>query len=214
VGESRQQLGTPERAKAKAARPAKFPAAPSRRSRVLEVALSRFCFPDDEEEPVTWVAQWALRHDRVGTEDSDEDLPQLVSDIVEDARRRADSHDLTIKWDLSGDSPSGKSVKDMVADLGVTLPDRVARRPGLLNRQGYRVKAPRLSWRAVSYGDCFPGGHDGQPDAGQHPRAEEHGHGLLARADHRRLIAPAPRAADSKARFLPEDEPFRAILVL
>ena len=62
--------------------------------------LSRFYFPDDEDEPVSWSAEWGLRDDSVGTEDSNEDVHQLIRDIIEDARRWADRYDLTIEWTL------------------------------------------------------------------------------------------------------------------
>src|SRR6202007_660840 len=59
---------------------------------------------------------------------------------------------------------------------------RLRPRPGIT---GVRVSLPVAvaSWGALdvgSYGDRLPGGHDGQRDAGQHFRAEEHGRGLLA----------------------------------
>jgi len=34
------------------------------RPHVLEIQLSRFYFPDDEEEPVRWSAEWGLRDDQ------------------------------------------------------------------------------------------------------------------------------------------------------
>lgn len=129
--ESRQQRRARERAEAKATRPPQPPAAatgapiPPRRPHVLEVELSRFYFPGDDE-PVTWSARWGLRDDPVGTEDSNEDVRQLISDIIEDVRCQwTDRHDLTIEWDVSGDAPPGKTVEDMLAELGVTLPEKV-----------------------------------------------------------------------------------------
>lgn len=101
--EPRRQRRARERAEAKAARRAQpppaavSPPAPSRRPRVLEVQLSRFYFPDDEDEPVSWSAEWGLRDDSVGTEDSNEDVHQLIRDIIEDARRWTDRYDLTIE---------------------------------------------------------------------------------------------------------------------
>lgn len=92
--------------------------------------LSRFYFPADEEEPVSWSAEWGLRDDPVGTEDSNEDVHQLINDIIEDARRWTDRYDLTIDWTLSGDSPRGKTVEDMLTELGVTLPEKVTPEPG------------------------------------------------------------------------------------
>jgi hypothetical protein len=59
-----------------------------------------------------------LRDDPVGIEDSNEDLQQLV----DDARQRAGRDSLAIEWELSGDAPPGKTVQDMTAEAGVTLP--------------------------------------------------------------------------------------------
>ena len=130
--ESRRQRRARERAEAKAARRAQPPPAvvstpaPSRRPRVLEVQLSRFYFPDDQDEPVSWSAEWGLRDDSVGTEDSNEDVHQLIRDIIEDARRWTDRYDLTIEWTLFGDSPRGKTVQDMLTELDVILPEKIA----------------------------------------------------------------------------------------
>lgn len=132
--ETRQQRRARERAERKAARrghgtstPRTAPApVPPKSPHVLEVQLSRFHFPG-EEEPVTWSAEWGLRDDSVGTEDSNEDVQQLVNDIVEDARRWADRYDLTIEWTLSGDTPRGKTIEDILRELSVTLPGNVAR---------------------------------------------------------------------------------------
>jgi hypothetical protein len=98
-----------------------------RRSRVLEVQLSRVHFPDDDlgEKYTGWSAEWGLRDDPVGIEDSNEDLQQLVNGIIEDARHWTDRYDLTIEWDLSGDAPAGKIVQDMAAEAGVNLPATV-----------------------------------------------------------------------------------------
>jgi hypothetical protein len=82
-----------------------------RRPRVLDVRLSRFWFPEDDENDVSWSAEWGLRDDPVGVEDRNEDLQQLVDDLIEDARRWTDRYDLAIEWDLSGDAPAGKTWK-------------------------------------------------------------------------------------------------------
>jgi len=95
---------------------------------VLEVQLTRVHIPEDaqDEEYIGWTAQWALRDQSVGIEDSNEDLQQLLDDIVDDARQQwTDRYDLTIEWELSGDAPTGKTVQDMVTEVGVTLPTTV-----------------------------------------------------------------------------------------
>ena len=128
--ESRQQRRARERAAAKAAQRRQPPPTPTsapsppRRPRVLEVQLSRFYFPGDEE-PVSWAAEWGLRDDPVGTEDSNEDVQQLINDIIEDARQWTERYELTIEWTLSGDAPHGKTVQDTLTELGVTLPGKV-----------------------------------------------------------------------------------------
>jgi hypothetical protein len=63
-----------------------------------------------------------VRGDSVGTEDSNENLQELVDAIVEDARQWADRYDLAIEWNCSGDAPPGKTVHDIVTEAGVTLP--------------------------------------------------------------------------------------------
>lgn len=109
--ESREQRRARERAEAKAARrsqPPRVPTSPvasAKSPHVLEVELSRFYFPDNEDEPVSGAATWGLRDSSVGTEDSNEDVQQLIRDIIEDARRWTDCYDLTIERELSGDSP-------------------------------------------------------------------------------------------------------------
>lgn len=135
MSETRQQRRARERAEAKAARrppPGPDPGTPpgaapetSVRPHVLEVSLSRFYFPCDDE-PVSWAAEWGLRDDPVGTEDSNEDLRQLISDILDDARQQwVGRYDLSIEWTLDGDAPPGKSVEDVIAGLGITLPGKL-----------------------------------------------------------------------------------------
>jgi hypothetical protein len=101
-----------------------------RTSHVLDVELSRLYFPDDElgGEFVSWFAEWALRDDPMGIEDNNEDLHQLIDDLTDSARREwADPYDLhlTIEWEITGDAPPGKTVEDMVAEAGVTLPTAI-----------------------------------------------------------------------------------------
>ena len=76
------------------------------------------------------VRRVGLHDDAVGTEDSNEDVQQLIYDIVEDARRWTDRCDLTIEWELSGDAPHGRTVEDVLSKLGVTLPETVPPEPG------------------------------------------------------------------------------------
>lgn len=88
-----------------------------------------WAFPQDDlgEEYTGWAAEWGLRDDPVGIEDSNEDLQQLIDDILDDARQWTDRYDLAIEWDLSGDAPAVKTVQDIVAEAGVSLPTAVAR---------------------------------------------------------------------------------------
>ena len=109
-----------------------------RRSHVLDVELSRLHFLADEigGECVTWFAEWGLRDDSTGVEDSNEDLQQLIDDLIEDAGQWTDRYDLTIEWELSGDAPPGKTVHDMAAEAGVTLPEAVIPSSVSSGRQG------------------------------------------------------------------------------
>jgi hypothetical protein len=131
MSESRKQRRARERAEAKAASRANLPAPPparplppSRRAAVLEVDLSRYVAPDDPSE-VVWAATWGLRDESVSTEDRADDLPELVTSILEDAQPLGDRYDVRIEWILGGDGPEGQTVADAVADAGVALPDRL-----------------------------------------------------------------------------------------
>jgi hypothetical protein len=92
------------------------------RQRVLDVELCRYIDGDDGEMYAEWQAEWGLRDESVGTEDSSEDLQQLVADVISDARRWTDRYELTVAWTLRGDADAGKTVWDMVTELGVILP--------------------------------------------------------------------------------------------
>jgi hypothetical protein len=94
----------------------------TRKQRVLDVDLCRHVHDDDGEMYAEWSAEWGLRDDSVGTEDSSEDLRQLIADVISDGRRWTDRYELTIAWTLSGDADAGKTVWDMVTELGATLP--------------------------------------------------------------------------------------------
>ncbi|MGH3503946.1 MAG: hypothetical protein ACRDQA_24080 [Nocardioidaceae bacterium] len=99
---------------------------PTRKERVLEVALTRDVDPDDPEQ-VAWAAEWGLQDDDVGIEDTNEDLQELVDAITEDARSQwADRYDLTIEWTLDGDRPAQGSIAEAVAQSGIILPTTFA----------------------------------------------------------------------------------------
>lgn len=90
--------------------------------------LTRFFDAEDEEEPVAWHAEWALRGDSVGTEDSGPDVSELIAGVVADAAAQWGSrYDLTIEWELSaGDPlPEGETIEGILKGLGVTLPSTV-----------------------------------------------------------------------------------------
>ena len=138
--ESRQQRRARERAEAKAARRSTRPGTPSpapaaealglRRPRVLEVELTRLVDDDaeDGDDPVTWHAEWALRDDSVATEDSGQDLGELIDGVTEDAAAQWGSrYDLTIEWELNSADrlPEGQTIEGIIEGLGVTLPRTV-----------------------------------------------------------------------------------------
>lgn len=129
MSESRQQRRARERREAKAATrpgPNITPAAPEslgvKRERVVDIELYRTVFDDPGETYVSWGAEWGLRDDSVGTEDSNENLAELIDAILEDLRPLAERYTLRLEWDLDGDPPEGKTVADAVAEWGVTLP--------------------------------------------------------------------------------------------
>ncbi len=134
MSESRQQRRARERAEAKAAsRPglnldsapvASPQPAAQQRAVVLEVDLGRYVARDDPSD-VTWAATWGLRDASVGTEDSTEDLAELVRIILEDAQPLGDQYDVRIEWTLRGDPADGQAVADAIAAAGVTLPGRL-----------------------------------------------------------------------------------------
>jgi hypothetical protein len=79
--------------------------------------------------------------------DSNADLQQLVDDLVDNARQWTGRYDLTPEWDLDGDAPAGKTVRDMVAEAGVTLPATVPLPDaGCLQSPGMDCSA----WRSAS----------------------------------------------------------------
>ncbi len=87
-----------------------------------------------------WSAQWGLRDDAVDTEGSNEDVRQLIDDIIEDARRRADRYDLSIEWELSGDAPGGEPLKTCSANSASPCPRR-----SLLNQIRRETSGKRCS---------------------------------------------------------------------
>lgn len=132
VSESRQQRRARERREAKHAtrprphiqHPAGTPdTSGAPQQRVVEIELNRMVFNDDPADTyVTWHAEWGLRGDDVGIEDSNDDLAELVSSVLQDLRQRAERDTLRLEWELGGDPPTGKTVADAVADGGVQLP--------------------------------------------------------------------------------------------
>lgn len=72
------------------------------------------------------MAEWGIKDGLYGTEDNSDDLPELIDNVIEDLRQAfADVRIQRIEWNLDGDTPLGKSMEDMVAEAGVTLPDRL-----------------------------------------------------------------------------------------
>lgn len=99
-----------------------------RRRAVLDVRLDRIEGEDSEGSYVSWAAEWGLRDDETGVEDGNEDVHQLVSDIIEDVRQSwGRRYDLALEWEIGGDAPAGKTVEDMIAEAGVTLPTTLPR---------------------------------------------------------------------------------------
>lgn len=123
MSESRQQRRARERAEAKGSRPGpRLTPSPvlvsgaPRTPQVLEVDLGRYVALDDPTY-VSWVATWGLREDSVGTEDSSEDLAELVSGIVEDAGEQRRGRGRRGRGGASYDG-------DRIPFVGVTDPSR------------------------------------------------------------------------------------------
>lgn len=92
---------------------------------MLEVDLGRYPMDDDPTE-VWWAADWAIRDDSSGTEDSSEDLAELVNGIIKDVQPLLKTYsELHIEWTLTGYPPPGGTVADAIAAAGVTLPAKV-----------------------------------------------------------------------------------------
>ncbi|UKD50938.1 hypothetical protein L3Q65_01180 (plasmid) [Amycolatopsis sp. FU40] len=132
MSESRQQRRARERREAKEAlRPNPTLAAPPpsepeasevNQERAVEIDLYRTVSDDPGDASVSWDAEWGLSDDSV-TEDCSEDLAELVDAIVENLRPLAERCALRLEWDLYGDPPEGKTLKDAVAECKVTLPE-------------------------------------------------------------------------------------------
>uniref|UniRef100_UPI003F496B6E hypothetical protein n=1 Tax=Amycolatopsis sp. CA-096443 TaxID=3239919 RepID=UPI003F496B6E len=134
MSESRQQRRARERREAKdATRPGpNSPAAPqedrgAKRERVVDIELYRLVIAySPAEVEVSWSAEWGLRDDGIGTEDSSEDLAELVDAVLEDLRPLAERYTLRLEWELGGDPPKGKTLEEAVAEWGVTLPETLS----------------------------------------------------------------------------------------
>ena len=127
ISESRQQRRARERAKRKGAtrtgphhqlplsdpHPLNATAGDIQRTRVLDVELYRFVDPDDPAY-MSWSAEWGMRDDSQGGEDSNENLQKLVNAVIEDARHWTNQFDLRIEWTLNGDPPPGGTIADAV----------------------------------------------------------------------------------------------------
>ncbi|MCT2107786.1 hypothetical protein HMPREF3086_15640 [Dietzia sp. HMSC21D01] len=96
-----------------------------KRSTVMQVKLDRLV-EDEDPEDVGWYAEWGIRDDSAGTEDSAEDLRELVAGIASDVHRWTHRYDVTLEWVIGGDAPEGSTVEKEIARLGVTLPRNIS----------------------------------------------------------------------------------------
>jgi hypothetical protein len=97
-----------------------------KRERIIDVELNRTLFDDDPADVcVSWHAEWGIRDDSVGTEDSSENLAELVAAVLEDLRSMAERYTVRVEWTVSGDPPEGSTVEAEIASLGVALPTEV-----------------------------------------------------------------------------------------
>lgn len=92
--------------------------------RVVEVELNRMVFDDDPTDTyVSWHAEWGLRDSDVGTEDSSEDLAELVEAVLVDVRSMTDRYPVRLEWTVGGDPPEGTTIEAEIGELGVRLPE-------------------------------------------------------------------------------------------
>ena len=76
-------------------------------------------FDDDPADTyVSWHAEWGLR-------DSSEDLAVLVESVLSDVRSMTDRCTVRLEWIVDGDPPEGKTIADVITELGVQLPEVV-----------------------------------------------------------------------------------------
>lgn len=95
-----------------------------KRAIVIAVDLERYVEEDDPTD-IGWSAEWGVREDSSGVEDSQESLRELVDAIVDDVRTWTDRFDVALAWNIGGDAPAGSTVEDEIHRLGVTLPSRI-----------------------------------------------------------------------------------------
>lgn len=138
VSESRQQRRARERAEQKAtSRPGPNQPSPpaeqavAKRPWVIDAELRRNVddSPPEPGEPPEWVdwsCEYGLRDESVGIDDfGNPDLKDVIEGVLEYARQWSDRYDITIEWTVDGDPPTGGTVKDAIAALGVELPTRI-----------------------------------------------------------------------------------------
>jgi hypothetical protein len=93
---------------------------------VIEVELNRIVLDDDPTDIyVAWHAEWGIRDGSMGIEESSEDVAELVACVLSDLRPMTDDYAMKLEWIVGGNPPSGKTVREEIADLSVRLPDVV-----------------------------------------------------------------------------------------
>ena len=88
---------------------------------LVRVALTRHL---DDAGAVSWSAAWGVGGE--GYDGAHRELPDLVAEILDDVRGWANEHVVVaLDWALHGEFRNTGSVRDTIAALGISLPERV-----------------------------------------------------------------------------------------
>lgn len=90
--------------------------------RVYDVELYRNN-PIDDGDDVSWYAEWGLRDSSIGTEDSSEDLAELIASIIDDLRGESARFTVHVAWHIDGDPPPEGTIREAIAAENVELPE-------------------------------------------------------------------------------------------
>lgn len=92
----------------------------------MEVELNRTVSDGDPTGTyVSWHAEWGLPGSNSATEDSRDDLAELVAAVLRNVQGMTDRCTVRLEWTIGGDAPEGSTIEAEIAELGVELPGQV-----------------------------------------------------------------------------------------